>query len=231
MAPANKRGPRTAAGKIRSSLNALRHGLAATHRCHTLPMQAVERLARAICGGGHDRADGALLAAALAIAENAFVLSAIRVQKIVVLERLKEATKIALRKGDNSFTLGKARFMEAWLAYREIQKLVPPALKKFEAQMLPPMPGVDWRDGTDDIVPVRLKALLEEPTEEEEKRALQLAREEIARQERNDHEALEEAIPDLIRLERYERRAWSRHRRAIREFGLIKFHQDYVAGR
>jgi hypothetical protein len=36
-------------------------------------------------------------------------------------------------------------------------------------------------------------------------------------------------IPDLIRLERYERRAW--HKRAIREFGLIKFHQDYVAGR
>ena len=114
---------------------------------------------------------------------------------------------------------------------REIQKLVPPALKKFEGQMLPPMPGVDWRDGTDDIVPVRLKALLEEPTDEEEERALQLARAEIRRQERNDHEALEAAIPDLIRLERYERRAWSRHKRAIREFGLIKFHQRYVAGR
>jgi hypothetical protein len=120
--------------------------------------------------------------------------------------------------------------MEAWLAYREIQTLVPKALKKYEAQMLPPMPGVDWRDGTDDIVPVRLKALLEEPTEEEEQRALRLAREEIRRQERNDHEALEEAIPDLIRLERYERRAWLRHKRAIREFGLIKIHQRYVAG-
>jgi hypothetical protein len=231
MARANKRGPRTAAGKIRSSLNALRHGLAATHRRQALPMQAIERLADAICGDGPDRADGALLAAARGIAENAFVLSTIRQQKIVVIERLKEATKIALRKGDNSFTLAKARFMEAWLAYREIQKLVPPALKKFEGQMLPPMPGVDWRDGTDDIVPIRLKALLEEPTQEDEERALQLARAEIRRQERNDHEALEEAIPDLIRLERYERRAWSRHKRAIREFGLIKFHQRYVAGR
>jgi hypothetical protein len=34
---------------------------------------------------------------------------------------------------------------------------------------------------------------------------------------------MEEAIPDLIRLERYERRAWSRHQRAIREFLNIKF--------
>jgi hypothetical protein len=39
---------------------------------------------------------------------------------------------------------------------------------------------------------------------------LELARTEIARQERNEYHALEEAIPDLIRLERYERRAWSR---------------------
>jgi hypothetical protein len=77
----------------------------------------------------------------------------------------------------------------------------------------------------------QVKVLLEEPTQEDEERALQLARAEIRRQERNDHEALEKAIPDLIRLERYERRAWSRHKRAIREFGLIKFHQRYVAGR
>ena len=105
MARANKRGPRTAAGKIRSSLNALRHGLAATHRRQALPMQAIERLADAICGDGPDRADGALLAAARGIAENAFVLSTIRQQKIVVIERLKEATKIALRKGDNSLLM------------------------------------------------------------------------------------------------------------------------------
>lgn len=61
MARANKRGPRTAAGKIRSSLNALRHGLAATHRRLAVPMQAIERLADAICGDGPDRADGACL--------------------------------------------------------------------------------------------------------------------------------------------------------------------------
>jgi hypothetical protein len=49
----------------------------------------------------------------------------------------------------------------------------------------------------------------EEPTEEEEERALDRARKEVKRQQRTEYEALEEAIPDLIRLERYERRAWS----------------------
>ena len=155
--------------------------------------------------------------------------NAIRQQKIVLIERLKEATAIALRKGDNSFTLAKARFLEAWLAYREIQALVPQVMKKYEAQMLPPMAQTEW--GSDDIVPIRVKALLEEPTEVEEERALEIAREEIRRQQRNEYEAVEEAIPDLVRLEHYERRAWSRHKRAIQQFVLIKFHQRYVAGR
>jgi hypothetical protein len=35
--------------------------------------------------------------------------------------------------------------------------------------------------------------------------------------------AMEEAVPDLIRLERYQGRAWSRQQRAIREFLNIKF--------
>lgn len=224
MAATRSTGPRTQAGKVRASFNALRHGLAATQRRQRPPAEAVERLAIAICGGNDD---AELLAAARAIAENEFVRSAIRQQKIIVIERLKDATAIALRKGDNSFTLAKARFMEAWLAYREIQALVPQVIKKYEAQMLPPMPGVDWRDGTDDIVPVGLKALIEEPTEEEEQRALALARAEIRRQQRNEYEALEEAIPDLIRMERYERQASSRQKRAVQQFVLIKFSREW----
>jgi hypothetical protein len=67
---------------------------------------------------------------------------------------------------------------------------------------------------------IRIKALLEEeePGEQREELALALARQEIQRQQRKEYEALEEAIPDLIRLERYERRAWSRQQRAIRSF-------------
>jgi hypothetical protein len=41
--------------------------------------------------------------------------------------------------------------------------------------------------------------------------------------ERDEYDALEEAVPDLTRLERYERRAWSWQRRAIHEFLNLKF--------
>ena len=222
MARTRSGGPRTIAGKTRSSLNALRHGLAARHRRQTAPPDAVDRLAQAFCGG---KDDAEVLAAARAIAENEFVRSAIQQQKIIAIERLKDATAIALRKGDNSFTLAKARFMEAWLADREIQRLIPQVRAKYRDQISPPL--VDDFE----IVPIDIKMLLEEPTEQEEEQALELAREEIKRRQRNDYEALEEAIPDLIRLERYERRAWSRQKRAIQQLVLIKFARAMAAAR
>ena len=71
----------------------------------------------------------------------------------------------------------------------------------------------------DKIVPIRLKALLEESDSiDVQQQALDLASKHLKEQERDEFEALEEAIPDLKRLERYERRAWSQQKRAIREF-------------
>jgi hypothetical protein len=40
---------------------------------------------------------------------------------------------------------------------------------------------------------------------------------------RDEFDAMRLALPDLKRLERYERRAWSRRKRAIRDFIEIKF--------
>jgi hypothetical protein len=219
----NSTGPQSAVGKVRSSYNALRHGLAAKVRCQPASAAEIDQLARAMCGNDED---SVLFTAARAIAEHEFVLSAVRGQKIVAIERLKEATAIALRKGDNSFDLGKARFMTAWLAYREIQILIPQVMKEHNFPM-PPM------EVAGEIVPIELKALLaeQELSEEEEERLLVISRREIRRQQRTEYEALEEAVPDLIRLERYERRAWSRHKRAIHEFVLIKFTRAMMAGR
>src|SRR5271156_5169470 len=204
----NSTGPRTIAGKLRASYNALRHGLAASDPRRLVPPGAAERLAGAICDGDEDPV---LFTAALAIAENGLVLDAIRRQKIIVIERLRETTSIALRKGDNSLTVAKARFLQAWLAHREIGLLVPKVMKKYQDQLTPAV------EGDDGVVPIRVKALLEEsePTEEEHQRVLELARTEIARRERNEYDALEEAVPDLIRLERYEQRC---HQQA-RELG------------
>jgi hypothetical protein len=70
------------------------------------------------------------------------------------------------------------------------------------------------------IVPIRLKALLEE--QEVDDQIIQLAQKRVKEQERDEYEALEAAILDLIRLGRYERRAWSRQKRAIRKFMEIK---------
>jgi hypothetical protein len=58
--------------------------------------------------------------------------------------------------------------------------------------------------------------------------ARDLARKQIEQQQRDEYQAPEVAIPDLIRLERYARRAWSRQQRAIREFMNIQFRRNSV---
>jgi hypothetical protein len=52
----------------------------------------------------------------------------------------------------------------------------------------------------------------------------------VERRERDECEALEGAVPDLICLERYERRAWSRQSRAMWAFMNIKLMCDMRNG-
>jgi hypothetical protein len=213
-------GPRTAAGKLIASRNALKHGLSAVVHRQPVTCGDVERLATAICGGD---GNAVLLEQARVIAANELVLRAINVQKIAVVERLGEPTAIALVKGDNSWDLATAKFMEAWLAHREIEALVPKVSEKYKNQMLPPLKGVP----DDYMVPIRIKALLEEPGSTEQREpALKLARGHLQKQERDIYEALEEAAADLVRLDRYERRTWSRQKRAIGSFVSLKMMSD-----
>jgi hypothetical protein len=84
---------------------------------------------------------------------------------------------------------------------------------------------VDWFDengfGESDAVAILLDAISDEPTPIDDE-AVERAREKMAAEQRDEHEALKAAVPDLVRLERYERRAWSRKRREIQEFVSIK---------
>jgi len=209
-------GPRTQAGKTRASRNALQHGLAAISHHQPVPSAEIVRFANALRG---DDSDPALLAQARVIAQNEMVLRAIREQQIAVVERLREPTVVALTKRDNRLKLAKARSKRARRAEKEIERRLPSVLKKYRDRLGPdPYCGSKF-----DFVPLGLKVLLEEPDPPEEQRALDLARKQIEQQQRDEHEAMQEAIPDLIRLERYERRAWSRQQRAIREFLSIKF--------
>jgi hypothetical protein len=66
---------------------------------------------------------------------------------------------------------------------------------------------------------------------EEQERALEFARCEIQRQQRNEYDAVEGAIPDLIRLERYERRAWARHPLSTRGHAAFVVMGDETARR
>src|SRR5215469_10545038 len=210
-------GPRTKAGKVRASRNALQHGLAVIMHDQSIPSGEVACFAKAICG---DDSDPALLAQAQVIAQNEMVLRAIREQQIAVIERLREPTAIALTKRDNSLKLAKARSKQTRRAVKEIERRLPSVLEKYRDRLEPE----DFDPSPYDLVPLGLKVLLEEPDSlEEEQRAFDLAWKQIEQQQRDEHEAMQEAIPDLVRLERYERRAWSRQQRAIREFLNIKF--------
>jgi hypothetical protein len=136
--------------------------------------------------------------------------------------------------------------MEGWLAEWEIRKRLSKVLEKYRDRMglahaAAPQNPAPWADNLvldaetlnyykttdwarlgdgDMIVPIRLKALVE--VQEVDDQILQLAEKRVKEQERDEYEGLEAAILDLIRLGRYERRAWSRQKRAIRKCMEIK---------
>src|SRR6478735_6048857 len=93
----NSRGPRTVAGKLRSSRNGLRHGLASIGRSNPRHAEEIERIAKNIC----DDSDPELFELALGIAENEFILRCVRTEY-----RLRNIWTRALAKGDKSLRLG-----------------------------------------------------------------------------------------------------------------------------
>jgi hypothetical protein len=217
------RGPRTAAGKFLASRNALRHGLrAVTHRQPT-PWKKIERFAKAICGADNDPS---LFEQACIIAENDFVLRAIHAQQLAVVERVREVTSIALEKGDNSLELAQARFLQAEQAYEVIGLLRDRLLLKYKDELPEPIATAGSEFEDDHFFPLHLRVFLldkEEASDPAKKREPTDGNQAAERpKERDESAALEEAAPDLIRLDRYERRAWSRQKRAIREFMNMK---------
>jgi hypothetical protein len=227
-------GPRTAAGKANASRNALKHGLAAlTHRqAPSLP--EVEEFARALCG--EDR-DPALFAQAVEVAETKMIRRAIRAQKVAVIERLRNRHGAPFASEDPTLKELKSRVRETRQAKAKIKVLLPKLVaqhKDIIADLLKrDVPAsfdsyeriIDWFDekgfGETDAVGILLDAMSDEPEPVDDATPDQ-AREENAVNLRDEHEALKVAVPDLVRLERYERRAWSRQKRAIREFMSIK---------
>lgn len=130
--PGAKGGPKTAAGKKIASRNALRHGLTAVTHRRVADRAEIEQFARALCGSDDDPN---LFEDALDVAECEMALRAVRAQRLAVVGRLREVTAIALRKGDNGLIIGQAKFMATWVISREIERLVPKLVEKYEQQI------------------------------------------------------------------------------------------------
>jgi hypothetical protein len=206
-------GPRSAAGKERARRNALRHGLAALGNGDAIASDDIDFLAAMIC----DEDDNSeQWASAQAIARNELVLQAIGAQQIALIERVRDLDTVALAKRDNTRRLVEQRCDKRRAACKQIEILLPKVLDKYRDRLRPE--DLDPSVHLYEIVPLGLKVLLEEPTPEEHETSRDRSRKRVEQQQRTEHEALKQALPDLIRLDRYERRAWVRQLRALQQF-------------
>jgi type II secretory pathway predicted ATPase ExeA len=156
-------------------------------------------MAKAICNGN---TDPLLFEQALVIAENEMVRRCARAEVIAMIERLRDITLKPLSR-DNSLARAKARFGQAKLRYRQ--------LVQAKAKKIATTTGKEknW--------------LQEQKSEAAQSQATRMQK---PIKSRDEFDALRLAMPDLDRLARYERRAWSRQKRALREFIEIKSRRE-----
>src|SRR5262245_32620887 len=184
------RGPRTGAGKARASRNARRHGLAASNNNDPVMAERVGQMVDAICQGDDD---ALLREQAVAIAESQLWLDCVKAEKRALIERLRDPTAIALALNIR-LARAKARMRLFDVAARQ-QEVIDDLIKKTKAA---------GRDPEREPLPPNVEAAWPPPGVEFIS----------GDTERDEYEALREGIADLVRLLRYERRAWSRRKRA-----------------
>jgi hypothetical protein len=195
------RGPRTAAGKASASRNALRHGLAAITQRNAALFPEIEPMAKALCA---DDKNPFLFEQALTIAENQLVLHCVRAERVAMIERLRDQTATPLRR-DKSLARAKARFRQAKLTYKHrVQAKAGNSVENSAGN------STSNTAAKEDLTRKRQEAATRDGWPSKTTGL------------RDEFDAMQCAMPDLDRLERYERRAWSRRKRAIRSFIEIK---------
>jgi len=180
-------GPKTAAGKARSSRNALRHGLTIVNRCNPAYAPVIEWLAEAICGNNRDVE---LYEKALVIAEAELTISCVRAQTVIAIDRLWDPTTTPYCHGfEAPFNIA------VQIAERRIRHFL--TIDHYCEQHM----GRESSSRFDDDTIDRILDGFCSPAVRE-----------------NQEEAILHAMPDIVRLARYMRRAWSRRCRALRDF-------------
>jgi hypothetical protein len=173
--------------------------LAAISRHNPALWPEIERIAKAICNGD---ANPLLFEQATVIAESEIVLRCMRLEKVRLIERLRDPRAKPLSQKDDSLARAKARFRLVKFRYKRLLQSKPNNIAKPNGQGRKASRG----GGSEAHQP--------RPTGAQKIRT------------RDEFDALRHALPDLERLARYERRAWSRRKRAIRELIAIKADHD-----
>jgi hypothetical protein len=196
-------GPRTRSGKARASRNAARHGLAATSLFDNETCDKVDRIATMIY---HDRAHPFLREQAVIIAESQILLTRIRAARIDAIQRMRAPQPPPLLPGYPT---------------RDEMKNI---LGDFAAGNFRKVANIMNRAASS------LRAAFKMPDEKREEIYQSLSnayRHEMALQKGDLQEpdgitCFCQGLPELLKLERYERRALSRRGRAIRIFALFR---------
>jgi hypothetical protein len=138
-----------------------------------------------------------LVEQALLIAENEILLRCVRLERIVVIEHLRDKTATPLTRRNDSLARAKIKFRMAKFRYKLLLRY------KHLFQLKAKNPMINNKQGRSS------------PQQQESEAAQSIG-------SRDEFDAMRLAMPDLDRLARYERRAWSRRKRAIRDFIAIK---------
>ena len=184
-------GPKTTTGKSRASRNAVQHGLEGMNFGNPGYCVQVERLAKAICPGA---SDPFRYEQAIIIAESQMFVARVRAARVAAIERIRNSAVEPLRPGNIQRVTNILRLSTK--ALREATKLMGNAAKIQE-----------YRDNL--IQSILLSQVLHQEIDK------------LTPQTFDETERLSRALPELLSFERYERRALSRRKRAIRAFDAL----------
>ena len=160
--------------------------------------EQIAQMVDAICAGDDDPL---LRQQAVMIAENQLWLSCVKAEKVAAIERLRDPTASTLTNNARSVR-AKARLRLCDLAHRELM-IVEELIDKPKGGGRGPEGGDPTAHAPSCLAAPWVKEIPEDA-------------------ERDEYEAMREGLCDLVRLLRYEQRAWSRRKKAVRAFMAIK---------
>jgi hypothetical protein len=192
-------GPRTRAGKARSSRNALRHGFTARSLRDPNVSARIQSLANIVCG---QKASAAGWEQALIIAESQILIQKIRAARVAAIDHA--LSRPAFEVVGTIFTGAVEAFGDGDVR----------AAAKYMARVVKALP--QWLGVKISGSGTKLKVTPAPPAPEPAQKPLQLSDIPYGINER-----LQEVLPELSKFDRYERRALSRQRQAMRRFLAI----------